>query len=165
MLSGPYSAMELKDIQEWQIKRQLRTVPGVSEINNWGGEVKQYQIIVDPAVLNQYGLTLRDVSKRVSDNNENFGGGFIEHSQEQYTLRGEGRAQSIDDLKNIVMLSSKGTPVTLGQVAQVHKSEKTGIWAVHSKAEKFGGAGGHRNWRIDCSCTVAHAANPGRYVE
>src|ERR1700692_2159022 len=52
-LSGPMTAMELKDVQEWQIKRQLRTVPGVSAINNWGGEVKQYQIVVDPAVLGQ----------------------------------------------------------------------------------------------------------------
>lgn len=118
-LSGPYSAMELKDIQEWQIKRQLRTVPGVSEINNWGGEVKQYQVIVDPAVLNLYGLTLQDVTQRISDNNENFGGGFIEHNQEQYTLRGEGRTQSVDDLMNIALLSSKGAAVTLGQVAQV----------------------------------------------
>ena len=58
-LSGPMTPMELKDLQEWQIKRQLRTVPGVSEINNWGGEVKQYQITVDPALLTQYGLTLR----------------------------------------------------------------------------------------------------------
>ncbi|HEY1215946.1 MAG TPA: CusA/CzcA family heavy metal efflux RND transporter [Bryobacteraceae bacterium] len=118
-LSGPYTAMQLKDIQEWQIKRQLRNVPGVSEINNWGGEVKQYQIVVDPAVLNLYGLTLQEVAKRVEDNNENFGGGFIEHSQEQYTIRGEGRAKSIEDLRNIVLLSSKGAPVTLGQLAEV----------------------------------------------
>jgi heavy metal efflux system protein len=118
-LSGPYSAMQLKDIQEWQIKRQLRTVPGVSEINNWGGEVKQYQIIVDPALLSQYGLTLHDVAQRVSDNNTNFGGGFIEHNDEQYTLRGEGRAQNIDDLRDIVVFSSRGVPVTLGDVAKV----------------------------------------------
>src|SRR5882757_978779 len=138
-LSGPYSAMQLKDIQEWQIKRQLRTVPGVSEINNWGGEVKQYQIIVDPAVLNQYGLTLRDVSQRVSDNNENFGGGFIEHSQEQYTLRGEGRAESIDDLRKIVMLSSKGVPVTLGEVAKVNIGAAPKIGAVLRDGETISG--------------------------
>lgn len=75
-LEGPMPPMELKDIQEWQIKRQLRTVPGVSEINNWGGEVKQYQIIVDPALLSQYKLTLRDVAQRVGENNANFGGGL-----------------------------------------------------------------------------------------
>src|SRR5882724_3576084 len=110
-LSGPMTPMELKDLQEWQIKRQLRTVPGVSEINNWGGEVKQYQIIVDPALLTQYGLTLRDVAQRVAENNANFGGGYIEHNDEQYTLRGEGRASGIEDIGNIVLLSSRGVPV------------------------------------------------------
>ena len=92
-LSGPMSAMQLKDLQEWQIKRQLRMVPGVSEVNTWGGEVKQYQITIDPTVLAQYGLTLHDVAQRVEENNTNFGGGFIEHNDEQYTLRGSGRAE------------------------------------------------------------------------
>lgn len=118
-LSGPLTAMQLKDVQEWQIKRQLRTIPGVSEINNWGGEVKQYQIVVDPAVLSQYGLTLHDVAQRVSENNANFGGGYIEHNDEQYTLRGEGRASGIEDLGNIVLLSSRGVPVLLSDVAKV----------------------------------------------
>src|SRR3954453_23155199 len=97
-LTGPMNPMALKDIQEWQIKRQLRTVPGVSEVNTWGGEVKQYQIIVDPALLSQYKLTLRDVAQRVGENNANFGGGYIEHNDEQYTLRGEGRAVSTEDI-------------------------------------------------------------------
>jgi cobalt-zinc-cadmium resistance protein CzcA len=118
-LSGPMSPMALKDLQEWQIKRQLRMVPGVSEVNTWGGEVKQYQITVDPAVLAQYGLTLNDVAQRVEENNQNFGGGFIEYNDEQYTLRGAGRAESTDDLGNIVLLSRNGTPVLLRDVATV----------------------------------------------
>ena len=118
-LSGPMSPMALKDLQEWQIKRQLRMVPGVSEVNTWGGEVKQYQITVDPAVLAQYGLTLNDVAQRVEENNQNFGGGFIEHNDEQYTMRGAGRAESTDDLGNIVLLSHNGTPVLLRDVATV----------------------------------------------
>ncbi len=118
-LSGPMSPMALKDLQEWQIKRQLRMVPGVSEVNTWGGEVKQYQITVDPAVLAQYGLTLNDVAQRVEENNQNFGGGFIEHNDEQYTMRGAGRAESTDDLGNIVLLSRNGTPVLLRDVATV----------------------------------------------
>src|SRR5260370_2466922 len=68
-LSGPMAPMELKDVQEWQIKRQLLTLPRVSELNNWGGEDKQYQIAVDPAVLSQYGLTLHHAAPRVSENN------------------------------------------------------------------------------------------------
>src|SRR5436853_1262405 len=64
-LSGPMNAMELKDLQEWVIKGQIRTIPGVSEVNTWGGQTKQFQIVVDPAVLGQYGLTLHDVATRV----------------------------------------------------------------------------------------------------
>jgi heavy metal efflux system protein len=118
-LSGPMSPMALKDLQEWQIKRQLRMVPGVSEVNTWGGEVKQYQITVDPAVLAQYGLTLNDVAQRVDENNRNFGGGFIEHNDEQYTLRGAGRVDSTEGLGNIVLLSHNGAPVLLRDVATV----------------------------------------------
>jgi len=118
-LSGPMSAMELKDLHEWVIKPQLRTLPGVSEINAWGGQTKQFQIVVDPAVLNEYGLTLHDVAKRVEDNNSNFGGGYIEHAGEQYTLLGMGRAVSTSDLGNIVLLSNKGSSVLLRDVADV----------------------------------------------
>src|SRR3954462_6854339 len=64
-LTGPMSAMELKDLHEWVIKGQLRTIPGVSEINAWGGQTKQYQIIVDPGLLLPYGLTLHDVAARI----------------------------------------------------------------------------------------------------
>jgi len=91
-LRGPVNAMELKDVQEWTIKSQLRTVPGISEVNTWGGETKQFQIKVEPALLQQYGLTLHDVAMRVQENNRNFGGGYIEHASEQYTLTGSGRA-------------------------------------------------------------------------
>jgi heavy metal efflux system protein len=138
-VSGPMTAMELKDLQEWQIKRQLRTVPGVSEINNWGGEVKQYQIVVDPAVLSQYGLTLHDVAQRVSENNANFGGGYIEHNDEQYTLRGEGRASGIEDIGNIVLLSSRGVPVLLRDVATVGIGPAPKLGAVLRNGETISG--------------------------
>src|SRR6202521_3206534 len=89
-LSGPISPMDLKDLQEWVIKSQLRTIPGVSEINTWGGQTKQFQVIVDPAMLEQYGLSLHDVATRIEDNNTNFGGGVIAHASEQDTIRGTG---------------------------------------------------------------------------
>src|SRR5882724_9456326 len=118
-LSGPMSPMDLKDLHEWVIKPQLRTLPGVSEINAWGGQTKQYQIVVDPALLDQYGLTLHDVEKRVNDNNTNFGGGYIEHAGEQYTLLGSGRAVTTTDLGNIVLVSKNGTSVLLRDVADL----------------------------------------------
>src|SRR5450631_4250022 len=118
-LSGPMSAMDLKDLHEWVIKPQLRTLPGVSEINAWGGQTKQFQIVVDPALLSQYGLTLHDVASRVEDNNTNFGGGYIEHASEQYTLLGTGRAVTTEDFGNIVLTSKNGTPVLLRDVGEV----------------------------------------------
>ncbi|MCC6589790.1 MAG: efflux RND transporter permease subunit [Bryobacterales bacterium] len=118
-LQGPLSAMELKTLHEWTIKNQLRTVRGVNEINTWGGETRQYQIVLDPTALRRYNLSLRQVFERVRDNNENFGGGFIEHGSEQYNVRGLGRVRDIGDLERIVVLARQGTPVLLKDVAQV----------------------------------------------
>ena len=114
-----YSAMELKTIHDWQIRYALRTVPGVNEVNSWGGETKQYAVIVDPVKLQRYGLDLRTIFERVRDNNTNFGGGFIEHAMEQYTVRGIGRAESLGDLERIVVLARAGTPVLLRDVAEI----------------------------------------------
>ena len=122
-LTGPMSPMELKDLHEWVIKPQLRTLPGVSEINAWGGQTKQFQIAADPALLAQYGLTLHDVAERVQDNNTNFGGGYIEHAAEQYTLIGTGRATTTGELGNIVLASKSGTPLLLRDVAEKCGSE------------------------------------------
>src|SRR3954466_13974570 len=119
-VSGQHmTALELKDLQEWVIKGQLRTIPGVSEVNTWGGQTKQFQIVVDPALLAQYGLTLHDVATRVEENNINFGGGYIEHAAEQYTLLGSGRAVSPEAFGNIAVTSKSGTPVLLRDIAAV----------------------------------------------
>ena len=118
-LSGPMSDMDLKDLHEWVIKPQLRTLPGVSEINAWGGETRQFQVVVDPALLDQYGLTLHDLSARIAANNTNFGGGYIEHAAEQYTLLGTGRAFDTADLGNIVVAAKGGASVLLRDVAEI----------------------------------------------
>lgn len=138
-LTGPMNPMALKDIQEWQIKRQLRTVPGVSEVNTWGGEVKQYQVTIDPAILTQYGLTLHDIAQRIAENNKNFGGGFIEHNDEQYTLRGTGRAETTSDLGNIVVLSKTGASVYLRDIADVSIGPRPKIGAVLRNGETVSG--------------------------
>jgi heavy metal efflux system protein len=117
--SDDHSPMDLKTLHEWQMKYQLRAVPGVNEINTWGGLTRQYHVIVDPARLRSYSLTLRDVFERVRENNNNFGGGFIEHGSEQYTVRGLGRVRTSEELKQIVLASHAGTPVYLGDVAEV----------------------------------------------
>lgn len=119
LVEGPMSAMNLKTLHEWQIKNQLRTIPGVNEVNTWGGETKQYHIEVDPAALLRYRLPLREIYERIAENNENFGGGYIEHGPEQYIVRGLGRARSIADLERVVVLARAGTPVLLRDVAKV----------------------------------------------
>ncbi|MGE0884732.1 MAG: efflux RND transporter permease subunit [Blastocatellales bacterium] len=117
------SLMELKTLHDWLIKLQLRTVPGVSEVNSWGGLTRQFQILVDPAMLLKYGLSLRQVFERVSENNANFGGGFIEHRAEQYTVRGVGLLKDAADIQKIVVGAHQGTPIYLSDVAEVTDGE------------------------------------------
>lgn len=113
------SLMDRKTLHDWVIRYQLRTVPGINEVNTWGGESKQFVIEVDPKALQRYGLTLHDVFQRVQENNRNFGGGFIEHGEEQYTVRGMGRVDDADAIGRVVLLARAGTSVLVRDVATV----------------------------------------------
>lgn len=113
------SLMDRKTLHDWSLRFQLRTIPGVNEVNSWGGDTKQYVIEVNPDALQRYGLTLRDVFLRVQDNNENFGGGFIQHLDQQYTVYGLGRATSLSELGKTVLLARAGVPVLLNDVANI----------------------------------------------
>jgi cobalt-zinc-cadmium resistance protein CzcA len=117
--SPKMSLMQIKTLHDWVIRYALLTVPGVSEINSWGGETRQYTIEVDPESLRRYDLTLHEVVAAVTNNNANFGGSYIEHAQQQYTVRGLGRAENQADLGNIVVSSTGGIPVLLKQVANI----------------------------------------------
>ena len=120
-MSAPrLTLMQIKTLHDWVVRYQLLTVPGVSEINSWGGETKQYTVVVDPDSLRRYSLTLHDVATAVSSNNANFGGSYIEHAEQQYTIRGIGRAQSLDDLGKIVVSTSNGIPIYLRQLAELN---------------------------------------------
>jgi cobalt-zinc-cadmium resistance protein CzcA len=112
-------AMERKTLHDWDMRTRLRSVPGVSEINSWGGLTKQYHVIVDPRQLDRYGLSLRHVYDAIEANNASFSGGFIEHRSERYTVRGVGLAACEDDLSKIVVSSAQGVPVLVGDVATV----------------------------------------------
>ena len=113
------SLMQIKTLHDWVIRYALLTVPGVSEINSWGGETKQYTIEVDPEGLRRFNLTLHEVVAAVSTNNANFGGSYIEHAEQQYTVRGIGRVENVDDIGNIVVSTSGGVPVLLKQVGRI----------------------------------------------
>ena len=118
-LEGGKTLMDVKTYQDWTLRYALRSVPGVSEVNAWGGQSKQYAIEIDPLSLRRYGLTVHDMVQRVADNNSNFGGGYIEHAEEQYTVRGLGRYSKPSDLENVVILARDGVPVLLRDIAKV----------------------------------------------
>ncbi|WLH80054.1 MULTISPECIES: CusA/CzcA family heavy metal efflux RND transporter [unclassified Pseudomonas] len=115
----PYTPTDLRVIQDWIIKPQLRNVPGVAEINTIGGFAKEYQIAPDPKRLAAYSLTLNDLVTALERNNANVGAGYIERSGEQLLIRAPGQVASIDDIANIVITTSDGTPIRVRNVAEV----------------------------------------------
>ena len=115
-----YSPMELRTILDWQVNTQLRTVPGVVEVNAFGGELQTYQVTLDPAKLISYGVPLQRVFAAIRGNNKNVGGGYIAHAGEQYLIRGEGLIDDLDDLADVVVAHDEdGTPVTVRNLGQV----------------------------------------------
>src|SRR5436190_23196753 len=113
------SNQELRTIQDWIVKLQLRTVPGVADVLSFGGDVKQYQVIVDQPALVNYNITLKTLFDAIQANNQNTGANFIEHGDEQYVVRGLGLVKDIEDIKNIVLDSRGGTPIRVSDVARV----------------------------------------------
>ena len=117
--TGRYSPMELRTIQDWIVRRQLLGVPGLAEVNSIGGELRQVQVLVDPDRLAGYGLTLREVFDATAEASGNAGAATIETGPEQLSVRTDGLVQTADDLRRSVVATRGGTPVTLGDVAEV----------------------------------------------
>ncbi|HXJ82961.1 MAG TPA: CusA/CzcA family heavy metal efflux RND transporter [Candidatus Methylomirabilis sp.] len=110
---------ELKALQDWVLEREFKKVPGVADVISWGGGAKQYQITVDPARLQAYRLTLKQVLEAVSSNNSNAGGSYLPEGQYALIVRGLGLIRSPRDIENIVVASQKGTPVRVRDIATV----------------------------------------------
>jgi len=117
--SGKRSPEEMREIQDWLVKFNLQTVPGVTEVLSLGGEVKQFHIRIRPHDLLRYNLSLPDIIESVKANNSNVGAQFIVKNGEEYIVRSVGLAEKISDLNSIVLKSESGTPVLLQQVADV----------------------------------------------
>ncbi|MCV4342067.1 CusA/CzcA family heavy metal efflux RND transporter [Pseudomonas capsici] len=115
----PYTPTDLRVIQDWIIKPQLRNVPGVAEINTIGGFAKQYQIAPDPKKLAAYRLTLNDLIVALERNNANVGAGYIERGGEQLVIRAPGQLVNELDIANIVIANVQGTPIRVSHVADV----------------------------------------------
>lgn len=114
-----YTATDLKTLHDWDIKYQLRTVPGVNEVNTWGGYTQEYWVTVFPEKLIHYQLTLAEVYRALEGDNANFSGGIIEHESEQIVVRGIGRVKSLEEIENILIRRQEGVPVTVREVARV----------------------------------------------
>ncbi|MBK7445107.1 MAG: efflux RND transporter permease subunit [Ignavibacteria bacterium] len=114
-----YSDMELRTIQDWIVKKQLLGTEGVAEVNSFGGYEQQYHVLINPDALKSYDLTLREIYDAVLKNNSNVGGGYIVKNSDQYSVRGIGLLEKIEDLQRIVVKSNHGIPVYLEQIADI----------------------------------------------
>jgi cobalt-zinc-cadmium resistance protein CzcA len=115
-----HSLMELEETLDWYIGPQLRTVPGVVEANSFGGEDKQYQVVVDPKRLQAAGVSVENVVHALERTNENAGGGYIEHNREQIVIGTVGLVTGLDDLKSVVVgATPQGVPITIGTIGSV----------------------------------------------
>lgn len=116
---APYTPTDLREIQDWVVRPQLRNLPGVTEVNTIGGFVKQFHVNPRPDQLIAYGLTLRDVMEALARNNANVGAGYIERHGEQYLIRVPGQVSGIPEIEHIVVARRSGQPVRVRDVADV----------------------------------------------
>ena len=131
-----YSPMALRTLLEWDIGMKLRAVPGVVEVNIWGGEPQQFQVILDPAKLLSFKLSLKQIFEALERNNALAGGGYIEHQREQLLIRGEGLATQVSDLAKIVVAhGTGGVPIYVRDVAEVKEGSALRIGAATAMGE------------------------------
>ncbi len=114
-----YNLTELRTIQDWLIAPQLKTIKGVTEINSFGGFVKQYAVTIDPEKLRAFGIGLKDIVDAISNNNSVSGGNYLEHNREQYIVRGFGQIRDQKDIEEIIVTNINGRPVYIRDAATV----------------------------------------------
>lgn len=132
------SPRELKETLDWYIAPQLRMVPGVVEVNSFGGETKQYEVALDARRLQASGITVADVVAAIGQANGNAGGGYIESGQEQLVVGSVGLIQSVDDLRSVVVATNAGVPITLGRIAsrvELGSALRRGAASIDSRGE------------------------------
>ena len=136
----PYSATDLRTIQDWIIKPQLRTVPGIVEVNTIGGYEKQFHVLPEPAKLMAYKLTFRDVMTALMAHNANVGAGYIERNGEQYLVRTPGQVNTLPEIRNIVVGTRGGVPIRISDVAEVKEGTdlRTGAATLNGKETVIG---------------------------
>lgn len=140
--NGKHDLSELRSLQDWFLKFELKTIPNVAEVASVGGVVKQYQIQVNPVKLSQYGISLPEVKQALESSNQEAGGSSVEMAEAEYMVRASGYLQSIDDFNNIVLKTGEnGVPVYLRDVARVQTGPemRRGIAELNGQGEVAGG--------------------------
>ncbi|MBP9162466.1 MAG: efflux RND transporter permease subunit, partial [Leptospiraceae bacterium] len=118
--SDRHTPMQLRTYLDWELSKKIKSVPGVIEVNSVGGEVKEYQIVIDPRNLVAYNLTLSKIYENIRTANKDTGGGYIIDGDEQMVIRGQGQFEGIEEIRRVaVRTASDGTPLLLGQIAKV----------------------------------------------
>ncbi len=130
-----YNAEDLRTIQDWIVKRQLSGIPGVVEVNTWGGFVKQYEVAIDTDRLNAMNITAHEVFTALEMNNSISGGGYIEKVNQAFFIRGEGLVASLDDIRNIVVKNENNFPVYVKDVATIDFGNATRFGAITGNGE------------------------------
>ena len=136
-----YSSSDLRTMQDWIVRRQMAMVPGVVEVNAFGGDIKQYEVAINPEELKAIGITIIDVFNALEANNENTGGAYIEKDHQANFIRGEGLIRSLEDIEAIVVQNVNGIPITIKDVGTVQfgKAVKYGSFTKDGKGEVAGG--------------------------
>ena len=130
-----YSITDLRTIQDWIVKRQLSGIPGVVEVNTWGGKLKQYEVAVNPERLRAMNISVPEIYTALEKNNSVAGGGYIEKTNESYFIRGEGLIGSLEDVENIVVKNEDNLPLYVKDVATVHFGYATRFGAITANGE------------------------------
>lgn len=136
-----YDAMELRTIQDWIVKRQLSDIPGIVEINSFGGYLKQYEVAVDPDVLFSLNITIGEVFEALNKNNQNTGGSYIEKVNRAYYIRSEGMINRIKDIEQIVVANRNGIPIHISDIGAVRfgAPKRFGAMTMDGEGECVGG--------------------------
>lgn len=113
------STMDMRTLHDWNVRLKLRTAPGVDDVVSWGGDEKQYQVLINPNQLIKYGLSLKSVMETLAANNRQVGGQFLNIGQEQYLVRGLGLVGNVGDIGNVVLATREGTPIYVRDIAEV----------------------------------------------
>ena len=129
-----YSTTELRTIQDWVVKRQLSGIPGVVEVNTWGGLLKQYEVAINPNKLNAMQISVVEIYDALEKNNSVAGGGYIEKTNETFFIRGEGLIKSLEDIGNIVV-KNEDTPIYVKDVAKIGFGNATRFGAITGNGE------------------------------